>query len=287
MNRTRRPTNRVTRSTAKAQGTAQGTARRSNSITKRTKARTNARTKARGNALNRRRTKATPVHVPEPMPVFVPEPRIETNLMRQVEAENAGRLQTADCNVTYPLYEPFVRYRPEGYTVQLEAMLHNPREVILVTFPEPINLFRDFDVKKRAFMRDYIAFYRSTASSTTSILPELRNTWFPTFGLIPNYHIMKISSLEPGNYSWKANLDMFVRVEQMLDRAADRKISPYVYMFGIQNDPELLIKELASRTSSWQFLRISAAIGGGIWDIERTFRDFVLTRNFVDRNFIL
>jgi len=222
---------------------------------------------------------------PEPMPV--PEPRNETNLMRRLESANATQPQTTDCTVVYPLNVPFVRYHPAGYTVQLESGLFAPRDILLVTFPIPINLLRDFDVERRTFLRDYIAFYRSTATSTTSILPELRDTWFPTFGVIPNYHIMKISSLEPGNYSWKANLDMFVRVEQMLDRTADRKISPYVYMFGIQNNPELLIQELAARTSSWQFLRISAAIGGGIWDIETRFREFVLARNFVNRDFIL
>ena len=221
------------------------------------------------------------------MPVFVPEPRIETNLMRQVEAENAGRLQTANCNENYPLDGPFVRYRPEGYTVQLEAMLHNPREVLLVTFPEPINLFDGYDRLKRILLRDYIAFYRSTASSYTSILAELKDTWFPTFGVSPAYDIIKVGSLKPiaRLYSWRPYLDMYVSLQQKLDPKADRTKSPYVYMFGIQSDPELLIKELAARTSSWRFLRISAAIGGGLWAKEAGFRDFVLTHNCVDSIF--
>ena len=79
---------------------------------------------------------------------------------------------------------------------------------------------------------------------------------------------------------------MYVNLQLKLNRAANQKQNPYVFLFGIRSDPDLLMKEISDRTSSWQFLRISAAIGGGVWDIEPGFRAFVLTHNYLNWMFV-
>jgi hypothetical protein len=119
-------------------------------------------------------------------------------------------------------------------------------------------------------------------------LSILKNTWFPTFGISPTYDIIKVSSLvtkKGFTLSWQPLLDMYVNLQLKLDRSADQRQSPYVKLFNIRSDPQLLMKELASRTCSWRFLRISAAIGGGVWAIEPEFRTFVLGYNLVDHRF--
>jgi len=272
-----------------------------------------SRTKVKTNALVRRRTAApnaaaVPAVVPNAglgaaVPNAVPNAGLgkvvpglvagpngfEANFIPRIQAENAARPQTTDCNLTFPLAGPFVRYRPEGYTLQLEAGVYAPREIILITLPAPINLFHSCDTDGRQLNRDYIAFYRSTATSSTSILSQLRDTWFPTFGVSPGYDIIKVSSLitkKKFTLSWKPMLDMYVNLQLKLNRAANQKQNPYVFLFGIRSDPDLLMKEISDRTSSWQFLRISAAIGGGVWDIEPGFRAFVLTHNYLNWMFV-
>jgi hypothetical protein len=213
----------------------------------------------------------------------------EYNFGQRIEDANAALPQTNDPRLTYPLDVPLVRYRPAGYTVQLEAMLYAPRDLILVTLPEPKNIFLMCDTDGRTLMRDYIAFYRSTASSFTSILPELKHTWFPTYGISPTYDVIKVTSLKTRRgftLSWQPLLDLYVSMQLKINRAADQRQNPYVYLFGIRSDPNVLMKELGDRTASWFFLRISAAIGGGIWDIEPIFRQFVLDHTYVNREFV-
>ena len=263
----------------------------------RSKAAKKTRSKARKNSLVQRRTNAVP-DLPEPMPAaLMPMPPLvavpggfEYNFTQRIEDANAALEQTTDCRLTYPLDVPLVRYRPAGYTVQLEARLYAPRELILVTLPEPKNIFLMCDTDGRTLMRDYIAFYRSTASSFTSKLPELKNTWFPTYGISPTYDVIKVTSLKTRRgftLSWQPLLDPYVNTQLKIDRAADHTQNPYVYLFGIRSeDPYALMKELGDRTASWFFLRISAAIGGGIWDIEPLFRQFVLDYTYVNREFV-
>jgi len=262
----------------------------------RSKAAKKTRNAARKNSLVQRRTNAVPAPVPAapalvPMPPLVAVPGgFEYNFVQRIEDANAARPQTNDPRLTYPLDVPLVRYRPAGYTVQLEAMLHAPREIILVTLPEPKNIFLMCDTDGRTLMRDYIAFYRSTATSYSSRLPELKDTWFPTYGISPTYDIIKVTSLKTRRgftLSWQPLLDQYVNTQLKINRAADPTQNPYVYLFGIRSeDPYALMKELGDRTASWFFLRISAAIGGGIWDIEPTFRQFVLDYTYVNREFV-
>ena len=277
--------------------------------TARTKAAKKTRSNARKNALVQRRTNAVPVPVPVPVPmpaVPVPMPAVpvpaampplvaapggfEYNFGQRIEDANAALPQTNDSRLTYPLDVPSVRYRPPGYTVELEAMLYSPRDLILVTLPEPKNIFLMCDTDGRVLMRDYIAFYRSTATSITSKLPELKDTWFPTYGISPTYDIIKVTSLKTRRgftLSWKPLLDVYVSMLLKINREADQRQNPYVHLFGIRSaDPYELMKELGNRTASWFLLRISAAIGGGIWDIEPTFRQFVLDYTYVNREFV-
>ena len=256
----------------------------------------NART-ANSRKANARTANARPVtrkrlrSVPEALPVnwrphmgFMPE----GNLLERIEEEDVLRSQTIDASSRSELGAPLVRYRPEGYTVQLEG-ISTPRELLLVTFPEPLNLLKFCDTDGRLLVRDYIPFYRSTATSTTSILEELKDTWFPTFGMTENYELVKVSSLvtkKGFTLSWQPFLDPYVRLQLKLNRHADQKQNEYVYRFGIKSDPQLLMKELAARTCSWVFLKMSASIGGGIWTIEQSFREFVLTHSLVSMSFV-
>ena len=282
--------------------------------TARTKAAKKTRSNARKNALVQRRTNAVPVPVPVPavhvpavpVPVPVPMPAVpvpaampplvaapggfEYNFGQRIEDANAALPQTNDSRLTYPLDVPSVRYRPPGYRVELEARLYSPRDLILVTLPEPKNIFLMCDTDGRVLMRDYIAFYRSTATSITSKLPELKDTWFPTYGISPTYDIIKVTSLKTRRgftLSWKPLLDVYVSMLLKINREADQRQNPYVHLFGIRSaDPYELMKELGNRTASWFLLRISAAIGGGIWDIEPAFRQFVLDYTYVNREFV-
>ena len=285
--------------------------------TARTKAAKKTRSNARKNALVQRRTNVLDAPVPAPVPALVPAvpaapvPAVpvpvpaapvpmpplvaapggfEYNFGQRIEDANAALPQTNDSRLTYPLDVPSVRYRPPGYRVELEARLYSPRDLILVTLPEPKNIFLMCDTDGRVLMRDYIAFYRSTATSITSKLPELKDTWFPTYGISPTYDIIKVTSLKTRRgftLSWKPLLDVYVSMLLKINREADQKQNPYVHLFGIRSaDPYELMKELGNRTASWFLLRISAAIGGGIWDIEPTFRQFVLDYTYVNREFV-
>jgi len=261
--------------------------RTANARITRTAARARVVTVARAKPLTRKRLRSVPEAVPvnwRPHMGFVPE----GNLLARIEEEDVLRSQTIDASSRSELGAPLVRYRPKGYTVQLEG-ISSPRELLLVTFPEPLNLLKFCDTDGRLLVRDYIPFYRSTATSTTSILEELRDTWFPTFGMTENYELVKVSSLvtkKGFTLSWQPILDPYVRLQLKLNRHADQKQNEYVYRFGIKSDPHLLMKELAARTCSWVFLKMSASIGGGIWTIEQSFREFVLTHSLVSMSFV-
>jgi hypothetical protein len=218
----------------------------------------------------------------------IPEPMRKKVIYEHPEVQNALRIQTTNPNLTYGLEDELVRYRPPGYTVQLENG-KDPRDILLVTFPKPFNLFHMYDTDNRVFLGDHMAFYQTTASSGTSKLEELRDTWFPTLGLTPNYDIIKVTSLVTKRGSiltWKPFLDMYVNLQLKLDRKADQKQDPYFYKFGIEGNSDLLMNELAIRTGNWDFLRISASIGLGIWKKETSFRTFVMERQYVKREFI-
>lgn len=205
-----------------------------------------------------------------------------------LEKEQKERSKTKNCQDTFPLDSIDVHYRPEGYSLKLEGT-HSPREVLLVLFREPINLFKFCDTDGRVFIRPSIPFYRTTASSTTSVVKELKDTWFPTFGVTPTYHLVKVSSLvtkKGFTLSWQPFLDMYVNLQLKLDRKKDQRQNPYTAAFDMNGDTQLLMKELAARTCSWDFLRISAKIGGGIWSIQEKFCTFVKSNALVNMRFV-
>ena len=202
--------------------------------------------------------------------------------------EKEDKSKTKNCQDTFPLDSIDVHYRPEGYSLKLEGT-HSPRNVLLVLFREPINLFKFCDTDGRVFLRPSIPFYQTTASSTTSVVKELKDTWFPTFGVTPTYHLIKVSSLvtkKGFTLSWQPFLDMYVNLQLKLDRKADQKQNPYTAAFDMNGDTQLLMKELAARTCSWDFLRISAKIGGGIWSIQEKFCTFVKSNALVNMRFV-
>lgn len=293
--------NRVTRKTHSnaasrvASRAASRVATKANSVAKSKANATKAkRTKAKLNAVTKKRLELVP-ETAKPLSVmdtnnvwknhmgFKPEGNVV-----DLETKDNERVKTINCQDTFALDAIDVRYRPDGYSVKLEGT-HSPREVLLVLFREPINLFKFCDTDGRVFLRPSIPFYRTTASSTTSVVKELKNTWFPTFGVTPTYHLVKVSSLvtkKGFTLSWQPFLDMYVNLQLKLDRKADQKQNPYTAAFDMNGDTQLLMKELAARTCSWDFLRISAKIGGGIWSIQEKFCTFVKSNAFVNMHFV-
>ena len=293
--------NRVTRKTRSnaasrvASRAASRVATKANSVAKSKANATKAkRTKAKLNAVTKKRLELVP-ETDKPLSAmdtnnvwknhmgFKPEGNVV-----DVETEDNERVKTINCQDTFPLDAIDVRYRPDKYSVKLEGA-HSPRNVLLVLFREPINLFKFCDTDGREFFRPFIPFYQTTASSTTSVVKELKDTWFPTFGVTPTYHLVKVSSLvtkKGFTLSWQPFLDMYVNLQLKLAREKDQKQNPYTAEFDMNGDTHLLMKELAARTCSWDFLRISAKIGGGIWSIEKKFCAFVKSNAFVNMRFV-
>ena len=191
---------------------------------------------------------------------------------------------TRDSNEVYALDEPFVFYRPENYSIVLEYG-HEPHRMCYVHFGRPMNIFNDIDVADlnrkylaREFVTEGIPFYVSQATSTTSIIQALKGTSFPSWGISPDGSIAKTTSLQTKRdytLSWLPLFEQFERMKRTIGRYSKVPFVPYIQ--GTDYTQEKLLEELAARTSSWIFLRISAKIGGGIWDVEPRFREFVLS----------
>ena len=191
---------------------------------------------------------------------------------------------TRDPNEVYALEEPFVFYRPENYSIVLEYG-HEPHRMCYVRFGRPMNIFQDIDVPgfdgeklAREFLTEGLPFYVSQATSTTSVIQALKGTSFPSWGISPDGSIAKTTSLvtlRKYTLSWLPLFEQHERMKKATSRYSKVPFEPYIR--GTEYTQEKLLTELAARTSSWTFLRISAKIGGGIWDVEPRFREFVLT----------
>jgi hypothetical protein len=212
--------------------------------------------------------------------------------------------QTTSPDAVYALEDPPVLYRPPGYSLRLEDG-SQPRYMFYVDFGKPMDVFSKVDKPERGmpprqWVTTGLPFFITTASSSTSIIPEFKGMCFPSWGLAPNGYIVKTSSLNtPKGYtdSWQ---HLFNRTENYeIIKKKNGRTKPYLDATYITT-PEIekmeedktpteeinekkrqtLLFQLAVRTSNWSLLRISAKLGGGIWNLEQDFRAFVLTHKF-------
>jgi len=182
----------------------------------------------------------------------------------------------------YPLEAPAVEYRPPGYSVVRDKENYIPRQMCYVDFGTPRDVLRFYSgMTDRTWMAPGLAYYVSTSTSKTSHIKVLEGTYFPSVGLVKSEDIaldgaiVKLSSIdrmpEP---QWNRRYEQQVRVLQKTDKPYTPHIdSDEVYVRD-------LLAALVLRAPVWDLLRISAKIGGGIWEIHLVFKNFVMNHTY-------